>query len=152
MSFTGFKSNLVQLFLLLFLPAQIYFVLFAVNTSHNRIAMHAHSRLGPHGGRSLSRFCVNANVDLWILDHHNACAEIQARLSPSSPFHSIHSMNPSIEPSIHPADLINLYFFLSVIVSLVYTHTHDTQYLYIFVCAYACVIVYAYGSCRQYIN
>lgn len=78
---------------------QIYFILFAVNASHNRIAMHADPWLGYHGGRSLSRLRVNVIVDLWLSGNHIACAKIQARLSHECCFH-----HRIIDPSIHPTD------------------------------------------------
>lgn len=64
----------------LFKNFQIYFLLFAINSSNDSTTMHADTRLGHHGTGSLFRFYINFDVDRYILGSHNDRIEAETWL------------------------------------------------------------------------
>lgn len=79
---THVKTNPTCFFkqLLFLLLLQIYFSLFAIDTSDDSITMHADTRLGHYGTRSLFRFYFNIIVDRYIFGSHNARIEAKTWL------------------------------------------------------------------------
>lgn len=60
---------------------QIYFLLFAINSSNNSIALHADTWLGYYGTGSLFRFYINISLDRCIFGNHNDRIEAETWLN-----------------------------------------------------------------------